>query len=309
MLGAIDKIDKKVLKEVADLEGIPKGAYNIRKNGKLLGREVSANINIETNEKGDGIVIDIKPGTKNESVHIPVILSQAGLHDTVYNTFIIGEGADVTIIAGCGIHCGGKESEGHSGIHEFQIKAGAKVKYVEKHIAIGEGTGRRILNPTTKVFMAENAQAEMELTQLGGVDEAKRVNEAVIGKGAILIITERVMTEGKQMAESKNEIELAGTDSKTNIVSRSVIKGDSSQDFYVNLTAKAKCYGHIECDAIIMDNGINQTVPALRALHPDAELTHEASIGKIANDQLMKLMSLGLDYDAAVNRIIQGFLS
>ena len=305
----LDAIDKKVLKEVAGLEEIPKGAYNIRKNGKLLAREVSANINIETNERGDGIIITIKPGTKNESVHIPVILSQAGLHDTVYNTFIIGEGADVTIIAGCGIHCGGKESEGHSGIHEFQIKAGAKVKYVEKHIAIGKGSGRRILNPTTKVFLEKDAQAEMELTQLGGVDEAKRVNEAVIGEGAVLIVTERVMTDGNQTAESRNEIELAGTGSKTNIVSRSVIKGNSSQDFYVNLTAKAKCYGHIECDAIIMDNGINQTIPALRALHSDAELTHEASIGKIANDQLMKLMSLGLDYDAAVNRIIQGFLS
>lgn len=304
----LDATDKKVLKEVADLEGIPKGAYNIRKNGELLGREVSANINIETNRNKDGIIIDIKPGTKNESVHIPVILSKAGLHDTVYNTFIIGEDSDVTIIAGCGIHCGSDQSEGHSGIHEFQIRSGAKVRYVEKHIAIGEGSGRRILNPTTKVFMEENAQAEMELTQLGGVDEAKRFNEAKIGSGSLLLITERVMTDGKQTAESRNEIELAGTDSKTNIVSRSVIKGDSSQDFYVNLKAFAKCYGHIECDAIIMDNGINQTVPALRALHPDAELTHEASIGKIANDQLMKLMSLGLDYDAAVNRIIQGFL-
>jgi Fe-S cluster assembly scaffold protein SufB len=304
----LNAIDKQVLKEVADLEGIPKGAYNIRKNGKLEGREVSANINIETNEKGDGIIIDIKPGTKDESVHIPVILSQAGLHDVVYNTFIIGEGSDVTIVAGCGIHCGGNASEGHSGIHEFQIKAGAKVKYVEKHIAIGEGSGKRILNPTTKVFMEENAQAQMELTQIGGVDEAKRVNEATIGAGSVLLITERVMTEKDQSAESRNEITLAGTDSKTNIVSRSVIKGSSSQDFYVNLTAKAKCYGHIECDAIIMDNGINQTIPALRALHPDAELTHEASIGKIANDQLMKLMSLGLDYDQAVNRIIQGFL-
>jgi len=304
----LDATDKLVLKEVAGLEDIPKGAYNIRKNGKLLGREVSANINIESNEKGDGIIIDIKPGTKNESVHIPVILSQAGLHDVVYNTFIVGENADVTIIAGCGIHCGGKESEGHSGIHEFKIKAGAKVKYVEKHIALGKGTGRRILNPTTKVFMEKNSQIEMELTQLGGVDEARRVNDAVVGEGATLIITERVMTDGDQIADSKNEIELAGTGSKANIVARSVIKGNSSQDFFVNLTAKAKCYGHIECDAIIMDNGINQTVPALRALHPDAELTHEASIGKIANDQLMKLMSLGLDYDAAVNRIIQGFL-
>jgi len=304
----LNAIDKKVLKEVADLEGIPKGAYNIRKNGQLVGREVSANINIESNEKGNGIVIDIKPGTVDESVHIPVILSQAGLHDVVYNTFIIGENSDVTIIAGCGIHCGGKESEGHSGIHEFQIKSGAKVRYVEKHIALGEGTGKRILNPTTKVFMEENALAEMELTQLGGVDEAKRHNEAKIGAGSVLLITERVMTEGRQMAESKNEIELVGTDSKSNIVSRSVLKDYSVQDFYVNLTARAKCYGHIECDAIIMDKGSNQTIPALRALHPDAELTHEASIGKIANDQLMKLMSLGLTYDEAVNRIIQGFL-
>ena len=304
----LNAIDKQVLKEVADLEGIPKGAYNIRKNGKLLGREVSANINIETNPKGDGIVIDIAPGTVGESVHIPVILSQAGLHDVVYNTFIIGEDADVTIVAGCGIHCGGPESEGHSGIHEFQIKTGAKVKYVEKHVAIGKGSGKRILNPTTKVVMAENAQAEMELTQLGGVDEAKRSNEAAVGAGSVLLMTERVMTDGIQVAESKNEVELAGTDSKANIVSRSVLKEDSRQDFYVNLTAQAKCYGHIECDAIIMDNGSNQTIPALRALHPDAELTHEASIGKIANDQLMKLKSLGLGYDDAVSRIIQGFL-
>jgi len=304
----LNAIDKQVLKEVADLEGIPKGAYNIRKNGKLLGREVSANIAIETNLKGDGIVIDIAPGTVDESVHIPVILSQAGLHDVVYNTFIIGADADVTIVAGCGIHCGGPEAEGHSGIHEFQIAAGAKVKYVEKHVAIGDGSGKRILNPTTKVVMAENAQAEMELTQLGGVDEAKRSNEVTVGAGSVLLMTERVMTDGSQVAASKNEVELAGTDSKANIVSRSVLKDDSRQDFYVNLTAQAKCYGHIECDAIIMGNGRNQTIPALRALHPDAELTHEASIGKIANDQLMKLMSLGLSYDAAVNRIIQGFL-
>ncbi|MFP4533295.1 MAG: SufB/SufD family protein [Desulfobacterales bacterium] len=304
----LDAIDKQVLKEVADLEGIPKGAYNIRKNGQLVGREVSANINIEASEKGDGITINIKPGTVNESVHIPVILSQAGLHDTVYNTFIIGEDSDVTIIAGCGIHCGSSESEGHSGIHEFQIKKGAKVKYIEKHVALGEGTGKRILNPTTKVFMEENASAEMELTQLGGVDEAKRYNEAQIGAGSVLLVTERVMTEGSQAAESRNDIELSGTDSKANIVSRSVVKGDSNQDFYVNLTARAKCYGHIECDAIIMDNGTNQTIPALKALHPDAEMTHEASIGKIANDQLMKLMSLGLTYDASVNKIIQGFL-
>lgn len=304
----LDAIDKQILKQVADLEGIPKGAYNIRKNGQLLGREVSANIQIEALEKGDGIIITIQPGTKNESVHIPVILSQAGLHDVVYNTFIIGEDSDVTIVAGCGIHCGSSQSEGHSGVHEFQVKKGARVKYVEKHVAIGEGEGKRALNPTTKVFMAENAHAEMELTQLGGVDEAKRYNEAELKAGSSLLITERVMTEGKQTAKSDNKIVLLGDNSKANMVSRSVIKGDSRQDFYVSLEARAKSYGHIECDAIIMDNGVNETIPALKALHPDAEMTHEASIGKIANDQLMKLMSLGLDYDQAVNRIIQGFL-
>jgi Fe-S cluster assembly scaffold protein SufB len=305
----LDAIDKKILAEVAGLEAIPKGAYNIRKNGELLGREVSANINIETNAKRDGIIIDVKPGTIGESVHIPVILSQSGLHDVVYNTFVIGEHSDVTIVAGCGIHCGGSESEGHSGVHEFRIKAGAKVRYVEKHLAIGEGSGKRTLNPTTKVVMEEDAQAEMELTQMGGVDEAQRFNRARIGSRSVLLMTERVMTEGEQNAASTNEIELLGTDSRSNIISRSVLKDDSKQDFYVNLTAHAKCYGHIECDAILMGNGNNQTVPALRALHPDAELTHEASIGKIANDQLTKLMSLGLTYDEAVNRIIQGFLA
>lgn len=304
----LDAIDKELLKAVADLEGIPKGAYNIRKNGKLLGREVSANINIDTNEEGTGIIINIKPGTIDESVHIPVILSQAGLHDVVYNTFIIGAGSDVTIVAGCGIHCGSSDSEGHSGIHEFRVEENARVKYVEKHVAIGPGKGKRALNPTTKIFLEKNAHAEMELSQLGGVDEAKRVNEAELGPGSSLLVTERVMTDGNQTAESKNELVLSGEESRANMVSRSVIKGDSEQDFYVNLEARAKCFGHIECDAIIMDNGINQTVPALKALHPDAELTHEASIGKIADEQLMKLMSLGLTYDEAVNKIIQGFL-
>jgi len=304
----LNAIDKQLLKEVADLDAIPQGAYNIRKNGQLLDRKVSANVDIETSAEGNGLIVNIQPGTVGESVHIPVILSQAGLQDVVYNRFIVGAGSDVTIVAGCGIHCGGSEAEGHMGTHDFQIGVGASVKYVEKHAAIGPGSGKRTLNPKTRVHMDENARAEMELTQLGGVDEAERVNEATLGAGSLLVITERVMTASSQVATSKNEINLNGTDSRSNIVSRSVLRDDSRQDFFVNLTANAKCYGHIECDAIIMDNGHNQTVPALRALHPDAELTHEASIGKIANDQLMKLMSLGLTYDAAVNRIIQGFL-
>lgn len=305
----LDVLDKEILKSVADLEGLPKGAFNIRKNGQTIARETSANINIEANAEGTGIVVSIAPGTKNESVHIPVILTQAGLHDVVYNTFVIGEDADVTIVAGCGIHCGSSKSEGHAGIHEFQVGKNAKVKYVEKHYAYGEGKGKRTLSPTTKVFLGEGARAEMELTQIGGVDEADRVNEAEGGPNSSLLITERVMTEGDQKAVSRNNIVLSGDNSKAEIISRSVIKGDSNQDFYATVEAKAKCFGHIECDAIIMDNGTNNTVPSLRALHPDAELTHEASIGKIAGEQLMKLMSLGLPYDDAVNRIIRGFLT
>jgi Fe-S cluster assembly scaffold protein SufB len=304
----LDALDKKLLKTVADLEGLPKGAYNIRKNGKLLDRQKSANINIETNTEGTGIIVTIKPHTKNESVHIPVILSQAGLFDVVYNSFIIGEGAEVTIVAGCGIHCGTSEPEGHAGIHDFQVGKKAKVTYVEKHFAMGEGSGRRTLNPTTKVFLDEGATAEMELTQISGVDEADRLNEAILGPGSLLLITERVLTEGEQRAVSTNNIILQGSGSRANMISRSVMKGNSKQIFHANMEARAKCFGHIECDAIIMDNGTNETMPALKALHPDAELTHEASIGKIANDQLTKLMSLGLTYDQAVNRIIQGFL-
>jgi len=304
----LDAIDKELLAAVADLEGLPKGAFNIRKNGRLLKREVSANIDIESHADGQGITVTIKPGTVNESVHIPVILSQAGLYDVVYNNFIIGAGSDVTIIAGCGIHCGGLEPEGHAGIHEFRIGPKAKVKYVEKHYARGPGRGRRSLNPTTKVFLDAGATAEMELTQIGGVDEANRVNEAVLGPDSLLLITERVLTEGSQKAVSTNNITLEGAGSRANMISRSVIKGDSQQDFYATLDALAPCFGHIECDAIIMDSGRNETVPSLKARHPDAALTHEASIGKIASDQLMKLMSLGLTYDEAVNRIIQGFL-
>ncbi|MCX5836947.1 MAG: SufD family Fe-S cluster assembly protein [Deltaproteobacteria bacterium] len=304
----LDALDKGLLKAVAGLEEIPQGAYNIRKNGRLLSRATSANINIESNAEGTGIIVTIAPGTVNESVHIPVILSQAGLYDVVYNTFIVGAAADVTIIAGCGIHCGGPAPEGHEGIHEFRVGKGARVKYVEKHYATGPGSGKRTLNPTTKVFLAENAQAEMELTQIGGVDDANRLNEATLGPGSMLRVTERVMTDGDQKAVSRNEIVLAGENSRSNMVSRSVIRGNSRQNFYATMVARAKCFGHIECDAIIMDNGANETIPALKAEHPDAELSHEASIGKIAGDQLTKLMSLGLTYEEAVNRIIQGFL-
>jgi len=304
----LNAIDKELLKTVADLEDLPKGAYNIRKDGKLLARETSANIDIETYEDGKGIIVKIKPRTVNESVHIPVIVSAAGLYDVVYNRFEVGEEADVTIIAGCGIHCGGPAPEGHAGVHEFLIGRKARMKYVEKHFATGPGRGKRTLNPTTKVFLAEGSEAEMELVQLGGVDEAHRVNEVTQEAGSVVLITERVMTDGEEIAESRNQIMLLGTGARANMISRSVIKGNSVQNFYAVMEARAASFGHIECDAIIMDQGRNETIPSLKAFHPEAELTHEASIGKIAGDQLTKLMSLGLTYEEAVGRIIQGFL-
>lgn len=304
----LDAIDKKLLKAVADLEKIPQGAYNIRKNGHLESRKVTADINIVTNADDSGIDITVAPGTVNESLHIPVILNEADLLDVVRNRFFIGENADVTIVAGCGIHCGSDKPEGHAGIHEFYLEKGARISYVEKHYAAGPGSGKRTLNPVTKVILAENAHAEMDLVQLGGVDKAERKNEAELGPGSSLLITEKVMTDGKQRAVSDNKIILRGKDSRAELISRSVIKGRSKQDFFGSIEAYAKSYGHLECDAIIMDRGTNETVPALRSFHPDAELTHEAAIGKIANDQLMKLMSLGLEYDEAVSRIIQGFL-
>jgi len=304
----IDALDKELLRAVAGLEQLPKGAYNIRKNGKLLTRNISANIDIESLEGSKGIRVIIKPGTKNESVHIPVILTQAGLYDIVFNEFIVGEGSDVTIVAGCGIHCGSAEAEGHEGIHQFTIGKNARMKYIEKHYATGKGSGKRILNPTTKVFLEEGASAEMELAQIGGVDDTKRVNEAELSTGSLLLITEHVLTETEQKAVSTNTIIMSGSGSRANMVSRSVIKGNSRQIFNALMEARAKCFGHIECDAIIMDNGMNETIPSLKALHPDAELTHEASIGKIADEQLLKLMCLGMSYDEAVNTIIQGFL-
>ncbi len=304
----LDAIDKQLLKAVADLEQIPQGAYNIRKNGQLESRKVTANINIVANARKSGIDITVAPGTVNESIHIPVILNKANLLDIVENRFFIGENSDVTIVAGCGIHCGSDKPEGHAGIHEFYLEKGSRIRYVEKHYAAGPGSGKRTLNPVTKVYLAENAHVEMDLVQIGGVDKAERKNEAELGPGSSMLITEKVMTDGKQRAVSNNKIILRGKGSRAELISRSVIKGSSKQDFFGSIDAYAQSYGHLECDAIIMDKGTNETVPALRSFHPDAELTHEAAIGKIANAQLMKLMSLGLEYDEAVSRIIQGFL-
>ncbi len=304
----MDEIQKTLLEEVADLHGIPAGAYNIRANGQTAERNTTANIDIVTKEDKSGIDIYIKPGTKNESVHIPVVLSQSGLTETVYNDFYIGDGADVTIVAGCGIHNGGDASSRHDGIHRFFIGKGAKIRYVEKHYGSGDGNGKRIMNPVTEVTMDEGSYMEMEMVQIKGVDSTKRETKAVLGREARIVIKERLMTHGNQDAESRFHVDLNGEDSSANVISRSVARDHSHQLYISNITGNSRCSGHTECDAIIMDEARIQAVPELTANNIDAALIHEAAIGKIAGEQLIKLMTLGLTEAEAEAQIVNGFL-
>lgn len=304
----MDEIQKTLLEEVADLHGIPAGAYNIRANGQTAERNTTANIDIVTKEDKSGIDIYIKPGTKNESVHIPVVLSQSGLTETVYNDFYIGDGADVTIVAGCGIHNGGDASSRHDGIHRFFIGKGAKIRYVEKHYGSGDGNGKRIMNPVTEVTMDEGSYMEMETVQIKGVDSTKRETKAVLGREARIVIKERLMTHGNQDAESRFHVDLNGEDSSANVISRSVARDHSHQLYISNITGNSRCSGHTECDAIIMDEARIQAVPELAANNIDAALIHEAAIGKIAGEQLIKLMTLGLTEAEAEAQIVNGFL-
>ena len=305
---ALDEIQMHILQEVADLHTIPEGAYNIRSNGALAGRNTTANIDIVSKPDGSGIDIHIKPGTKNESVHIPVVLSQSGLKDLVYNDFFVGEGADVVIVAGCGIHnCGNQDSQ-HDGVHRFFVEKNAKVKYVEKHYGEGDGTGKRILNPVTEVLLGEGSVMEMEMVQIKGVDSTVRTTHADVAAGASLVVRERLMTHGEQRAESIYVTELNGDGSRADVVSRSVAKDSSYQKFDSRITGNAACTGHTECDAIIMGNARILAVPQLEANNIDAALIHEAAIGKIAGEQIIKLMTLGLTEQEAEEQIVSGFL-
>ena len=303
-----DSIQERILEEVADLHGVPAGAYNIRANGQTAGRNTTANIDIVTKTDKPGIDIRIKPGTRNESVHIPVVVSASGLKEMVYNDFFIGEDADVVIVAGCGIHnCGDQDSE-HDGIHRFFVGKNAKVKYVEKHYGEGDGNGKRILNPGTEVYMEENSYMEMEMVQIEGVDSTNRSNCAELAAGAKLIVRERLLTHGSQNAESTYIVNLNGADSSADVVSRSVAKDTSKQTFNSKIVGNAKCSGHTECDAIIMDDAKIFAIPGLIANNIDAALIHEAAIGKIAGEQIVKLMTLGLTEEEAEAQIVNGFL-
>ena len=304
----LDEIQKRLLLEVADLQSVPEGAYNIRSNSEAAGRRSTANIEITSKTDVSGIDVRIKPGTKNESVHIPVVLTRTGLKEVVYNDFYIGEDCDVVIVAGCGIdNCGNQDAE-HDGIHRFFVGKNARVKYVEKHYGSGSGTGKRILNPGTEVYQEEGSTVEMEMVQIKGVDDTVRTTTAKLAAGAKLIVRERLMTHGSQRAVSTYAVELDGKDSSADVVSRSVAREDSYQKFDAKIIGNAPCHGHTECDSIIMENGRILAVPGLEANDIDATLVHEAAIGKIAGDQIIKLMTLGLTEAEAEEQIINGFL-
>ena len=308
MLG-LDDISKMILSEVADITDEPRGAYNFRVNSQLAGRHTTENIDISSKEDGSGIDIFIKPGTKGENVHIPVVVSASGIKETVYNDFYIGDNCDVTIVAGCGIdNCGSHDSE-HDGIHRFYVGKNSHIKYVEKHYGSGSGDGKRILNPVTEVYMDENGVMEMEMEQIKGVDSTDRMTIAELKAGAKLLIKERLMTHGSQTAVSGYKVSLNGEGSTADVVSRSVARDTSSQTFNACIAGNAPCSGHTECDSIIMDSGKILAIPSLEANDVDAMLVHEAAIGKIAGEQLIKLMTLGLTEAEAEEQIINGFLS
>ncbi len=304
----LDEIQKRLIAEVAGLHKVPIGAYNFRANSQLAGRNSTANIEISSKDDGTGIDIKIKDNTKNESVHIPVVLSASGLTETVYNDFYIGENCDVVIVAGCGIdNCGSSNSE-HDGVHRFFVGKNSKVKYVEKHYGSGDGTGKRILNPVTEVTLGAESFMEMEMVQIKGVDSTQRTTTANVDAGAKLIVRERLMTHGEQKAYSAYKINLNGENSGADVVSRGVARDKSFQKLDLCIVGNAACNGHTECDSIIMDEGKILAVPSLEANNVDAMLVHEAAIGKIAGDQIIKLMTLGLTEQEAEEQIINGFL-
>ena len=303
-----DEIQLRLLEEIAELHDVPEGAYNIRSDSQAIGRRSTDHIQITPKKDVSGIDIEILAGTKNESVHIPVVLTKSGLKEMVYNDFYVGEGADVLIVAGCGIdNCGNADSE-HDGVHRFFLKKGAKVRYVEKHYGSGSGRGKRILNPVTEAYLEEGAEMTMEMVQIKGVDDTERKTIASLKENAKLVVRERLMTHDNQHAVSTYEVVLEGENSSADVVSRSVARDDSFQKFDAKIIGNAPCYGHTECDSIIMDRGRILAVPGLQANHVDASLMHEAAIGKIAGEQLIKLMTLGLSAEEAEEQIINGFL-
>ncbi len=303
-----EDIRRGLLEKIADLHGVPEGAYNIRENSQLAGRQNTEYITIESKTDKSGIDIYVKPGTKNKSVHIPVIITKTGITEMVYNDFYIGDDCDVLIVAGCGIHNEGDEKSDHDGVHAFKIGKNSHVRYIEKHYGEGKGTGERIMNPTTIADLDEGAFLEMETVQIGGIDSTNRKTVVTAGKNAQVSIQERILSDGKQDVVSDTQVILNGEGSRAQINSRSVAKGESTQLFYPKLTGNADCFGHVQCDSIIMDHAKIRSIPEICANSVDARLIHEAAIGKIAGDQILKLMTLGLTHEEAEEKILSGLL-
>ena len=304
----MEPIEEALLEQIADLHGMPEGAYNIRRNGESAGRRSTANIEIIPKTDKPGIDIHIRPGTRNESVHIPVLLTATGMSELVYNDFFVGEGADVTIVAGCGIHNDGGSKSEHSGVHTFYIGKNARVRYVEKHYGEGDGRGERIMNPKTVAYLDEGAYCCMEMTQIRGIDSTHRSTRCVCKANSELVMTEKLLTHGTQNAESKMEVLLNGDGARAQLTSRSVAQQQSRQVFYPRVEGNAPCFGHVRCDSIIMDAARVRSIPEIAANHVEAQLIHEAAIGKIAGDQILKLMTLGLTEAEAEQEILNGFL-
>ena len=303
------EIDRGLLEKIADLIGKPVGAFNIRKDSGGDGRQSTEHIEITSKEDKPGIDIRIKPGTVGETCHIPVIITKPGIQEMVYNDFYIGEGCDVDIVAGCGIHNSGDQESRHDGIHTFYVGKNSKIRYTEKHYGEGDGKGGRIMNPETVVYLEEGASIQMETVQIKGIDSTKRSTKIVCGKGAEAVVTERLLTHGEQTAESDMEIILDGEDSKGRVISRSVAQDRSEQVFYPRMVGNAQCFGHVQCDSIIMGAAKIKSIPAITANCTEAQLVHEAAIGKIAGDQLLKLETLGLTEEEAEDCILKGFLA
>ncbi len=304
----LDNDQRTLLAELADAAAVEGGAFNVRVNGASAGRRSTESVRIEPKPGNAGFDIYIAPGARADKVHIPVVITASGLRETVYNDFHIGEGAEVSIVAGCGIHnCGGLDSR-HDGVHRFWLGRGARASYVEKHVGTGDGKGRRLLNPVTEVHQDEGSSMEMEMVQIRGVDDTTRTTKATLAAGARLAVRERLLTDGAERAASVYTVVLGGRDSVADIVSRGVARGDSFQRLDLKIVGDAPCRGHTECDSIIMDRGRILAVPALEANDVDAALVHEAAIGKIAGEQLVKLMTLGLTEHEAEEQIIEGFL-
>ena len=304
----MDKIDRELLEKVAQLHKVPAGAFNIRKNGQTEARQSTKEIEIVPKEDKSGIDIIVKKGVKNKSVHIPVIITMGGFQDLVYNDFYIGDDCDITIIAGCGIDNKTCKDSQHDGIHTFHVGKNSKVSYIERHYAQGKGDGKKILNPVTKVFMKQNSQMSFESLQIGGVSNTIRKTYATLKDGCVLNIKENILTEQRQQAKTYFKVNLMGKNCKCDVVSHSVAKGESVQEFVADVVGQNECFAHVECDGILLDNARIVSTPKIDAKHSQASLVHEAAIGKIAGDQLVKLMSLGLDQNQAEQVIIKGFL-